>query len=424
MTDDLVKAIREHPRGAELATVIWTLVKSAADERQRRLGDGLEELMREHDLGNGAERGIIEGVDVLEVMARAPTGDGTTAFGPDEAVLISALAAVGVAADRRRALSDPARLAASLAWLGANTALDVLGHVDATLGADADALWSALVCFVRDGGPGRRRGEALYVLASIPSARASSAETAVILAKIGVGDAALGKLADRLATGRGEASRDRGADGGDEELDDDGGHGDDDGARDRASAGAPRVTIEGVLVPAPLGPVRLVLEALTGVLILRALGRAFAGIFMRRRYSGAVTVERRGLAIHSVLELFGRTVLVRDVVIPFDNIARAAREARYPRLPLYVGMLALGVGTYVGATLVIDGGRVGSPTLIGIGAVVFSVGLALDLVLVALWPNRGRHRLVFVPRRGSSYALVVRDEREATELLRAIALRA
>ena len=53
-----------------------------------------------------------------------------------------------------------------------------------------------------------------------------------------------------------------------------------------------------------------------------------------------------------------------------------------------------------------SGVRAGSPELLGMGALLVAIGIALDFALVNAAPSaRGRCRLVVIPRKGTAVAL-------------------
>ena len=111
-------------------------------------------------------------------------------------------------------------------------------------------------------------------------------------------------------------------------------------------------------------------------------------------------------------------------MIPFANLAVLARQTRFPRLGLYAGLVSLAVGTFFGVSLMGDGAWARSPSLFAVGALVFGVGVALDLLLSRLGANHdGRHQLLIVPRRGARVAVRVTDPRLAEEVLRAVSER-
>jgi hypothetical protein len=178
--------------------------------------------------------------------------------------------------------------------------------------------------------------------------------------------------------------------------------------------------IAGELVPAPLGAVALVLQAVTGILLLRYLGRFFARLLGCKRPT-KVTVAKDRVTVATELTMLGKTLRRREHVIPVAALVRAVREVRYPKLSLYAGLIALSLGTYFGASLATDGLRVGSPSLLGVGAAIIGLGLVLDLVFAKLVPaGKGSHHLVFVPRRGRTLALTVADAEAADRALRAL----
>ena len=85
-------SIANHPHRTSLATVVRTLALTAADERRSRLGDGLEELVKEHRLGDA--NGRVGDVDVLAVLRTLDAGKGPS---PKESAMLSRLLAYGVA---------------------------------------------------------------------------------------------------------------------------------------------------------------------------------------------------------------------------------------------------------------------------------------------------------------------------------------
>jgi hypothetical protein len=118
------------------------------------------------------------------------------------------------------------------------------------------------------------------------------------------------------------------------------------------------------------------------------------------------------------VELLGRTLRDRDVVVPRAALARATREVRYPRLALYLGLLSLALGSYLGLAAFADGVRAASPSLLLWGIAIIGVGLGLDFVLYSLAPGmRGRCRLVVVPRDGRALCVAGVDTARADAFL-------
>jgi hypothetical protein len=104
--------------------------------------------------------------------------------------------------------------------------------------------------------------------------------------------------------------------------------------------------------------------------------------------------------------LLGRTIREREFVLPREGIATATREVRFPSLGLYAGLLALALGSWVGAGVFTDGIRAASPSLLGTGLAVLLAGVLLDFVLATLVPgSRGRCRVLLRPRRGPTMCI-------------------
>jgi hypothetical protein len=165
-------------------------------------------------------------------------------------------------------------------------------------------------------------------------------------------------------------------------------------------------SLAGELVPPPHGPIALTLLAITGILALTHIARLLGRLVLRYRSPAELRVSSKGVTIVSKSELLGRTLREREHHIPIEALSRATREVRYPRLPMYAGLLALGIGSYVGVSLFVDGARAGSPELLGMGAIFVVVGIALDYVLGTLASSaRGRCRVVIVPRKGRAFAV-------------------
>lgn len=166
--------------------------------------------------------------------------------------------------------------------------------------------------------------------------------------------------------------------------------------------------IRGDLAPTPRHPVVIALLALTGVLFvirgLRALGR----LVLLRRTPTSVSLSERGLELFARKEILGRVLSERRMIVPIEEIRSVEREVRFPRLGLYVGLLALALGSLVGTQLFIDGLRVAglSFPLIGIGLALVALGIVLDLFLTGSGDTlRGRCRLVVTTHRGKGWAV-------------------
>ncbi|HMY20733.1 MAG TPA: hypothetical protein PKA58_30625, partial [Polyangium sp.] len=171
-------------------------------------------------------------------------------------------------------------------------------------------------------------------------------------------------------------------------------------------------------IAAPRGPVALVLMAITGLLLLIPAARWFGRIFLRYRAPAELRLSGTSLTVTSKTELLGRTVREREVVVPLDQLTSIARDIRYPRLALYAGLFALALGSYIGMALFVDGARAGSPDLLGMGALIVAVGVALDFVLANVVPvGKGRCRVLITPNKGAALAMGEVDPKHADALL-------
>jgi hypothetical protein len=165
-----------------------------------------------------------------------------------------------------------------------------------------------------------------------------------------------------------------------------------------------------------------VVWAVSGLLLVRACLRLVGRLVLGLRRPAELTVSPDGVTVTSKTLLLGRTVRRAEVVVPATQLARAEREVRYPRLPIYAGLLALCAGSYLGISLFVDGARAGSPSLLGLGVLLIGVGVLVDLVLSVLLPARGgRMRLVLTPRKGKRLALLTTDEAAASASLQRLA---
>jgi len=179
----------------------------------------------------------------------------------------------------------------------------------------------------------------------------------------------------------------------------------------------------GEWTPSPRSSFAAVLLALSGVSFLLHVARITGRVALAYRRPAEVRLTGDGgLRVTWRVELLGRTLSERDVVVPASGLARATREVRYPRLKLYAALLALVTGTYVGMRALVDGFRAASPSLILGGLFVIALGLALDLALTSITPGaRGRCRVLFVPRVGRALCVGAVDIGSADMLLTRLA---
>jgi len=364
-----------HPRGDDLARLVHTAAFAAADERRPSLSDGLSELAERASLKpEDAETSFGNALRALE----RGTSEGA---GSAARVLLATLLARGVALSPPTGPEAEARVAEALVWLATFTSVDALMALDAALGERADGLWRAVADLVRraDTGALPELGRAGAIIAA--SALRASASPAARAEAATLAEDARDPIVRALL-------RDAPAGAG------------------RALDSAESARFAGELVPAPRGVVPLLLMAVTGILLVLRLGRLLGRLLLRYRRPAELQVTARGLTIRSRTEMFGRTLKERETHIPIEALLRASREVRYPRLGLYAGLVSLGIGTYIGVSLFVDGARAGSPELLGLGALVLAIGAALDFAFSHLGASgRGRCRVVIVPRKGPAVAV-------------------
>jgi hypothetical protein len=160
-------------------------------------------------------------------------------------------------------------------------------------------------------------------------------------------------------------------------------------------------TFEGELGAPPRGPLATAILALTGILLVMELGRIIGRFVLVVRRPVEVQLTNSSFELRGKTLMLGRILREHSTVLPLDGLVRATREIRYPSLPVYAGLLALALGSYLGVGLAVDGVRAASPSMLATGLLIALLGLALDFILSSLVPGvRGRARVLLVPRRG------------------------
>lgn len=364
-------AISDHPRGDDLARLVHTLAFAAFDERRPVLSDGLGEAM---------DRTGLAAAD-LDTKAGHVGGalEAGPAAKPPSRALLGALLARGVALSPPEGAEAETRVAEALAWLGAHSGADALPYLDAALGGKTDGFWRAIGDVIEraDDGALAFIGRPGAIVAAAGLAQSTN-PTTIAIARSLVGrvkDPALGGL---LGGGGGSASFDG--------------------------------SLRGEVAPGPHDAVTLTFFALTGILFVARAARLAGRFIVRYRAPAELKIEDTGVTVKTRTELLGRTLRERETHIPKDALILVRREVRYPRLPLYAGLFALALGSYLGVSVFVDGVRAGSPDLLGLGALFFAIGVALDFALTHLIPaTRGRCRVLLVPRKGRVVALTDLD---------------
>jgi hypothetical protein len=178
--------------------------------------------------------------------------------------------------------------------------------------------------------------------------------------------------------------------------------------------------LSGELATPPSSIAVAILLVVTGVSLVRGALRLAGRVAFAYRKPAELRLSDRGVEISHRTELLGRVLKDAETVIPLANVASISREVRYARLGLYAGLLALVIGTYIGAGLLIDGARVpgGSPSLLGFGLVAIALGIVLDYAFAVLWDVvRRTCRLVVVPQRGRAVCIQGLDPGETDKVL-------
>lgn len=186
-----------------------------------------------------------------------------------------------------------------------------------------------------------------------------------------------------------------------------------------AGPDAPSRPLLGEMAQAPRSPLLTTALALTGVLLVTHAARLFGRIALAYKTPAEVALaEDGGVRVRWRVELLGRTLRDRDVLVPRAALGRAAREVRFSGLALYAGLLALVLGTYVGVAAFVDGVRAASPALLAVGLAIIALGLSLDFVFSCVVPAaRGRCRVLLVPRTGRPLCIGDVDQARADDML-------
>lgn len=386
-------AITEHPRGDDLARLVHTLAFAAFDERRPALSEGL---------GEGMDR---LGLAPADMETRAGHVGGALEAGlasrAEGRALLGALLARGVALSPPDGLSGELHVAEALVWLGTFAGADALPFLDAAWPGRADAFWRAIADVIEradDGGlPAIGRAGAIVAASGLAQSTSAAAASITRALAAKVKDVAVRGLLSGPAAS----------------------------APSGASPGAPAPvlppdgSLAGEMAPGPHGPVAFTLLAVTGLLFVARAARLAGRFIIRYRAPAELRVEENGVTVKHRTELLGRTVRERETHIPRGSLLLVRREIRYPRLPLYAGLFALALGSYFGISVFVDGVRAGSPDLLGLGALFFAIGVALDFALGHLLPaTRGRCRILLVPRKGRAVAVTDLDPALADAALR------
>ena len=378
-------ALSRHPRASDLATITQSVMTAAS---QVKRGDSRPNHVAKlaAELRLSREESATDFGNALDVLERGPEDEAQRA-------LTCALAGHAIALYPPKDHDDHARLAGELLWLATHTPFDATGLIDRALGDDAAGLWEAIAERVRRIDQGELgalgRGEAFVGGAALANSRAPSASRRAAALTSEVRDP---KLARVLGSSR---------------------------------RGEPLEVVVGEMRPPPRGPIATTVLAVTGLLLVIQAARLFGKLALAYKKPAqvvALEADDAGVRVRWRVELLGRTLRDRDVVVPRAALARASREVRYPSLALYVGLVSLALGSYVGASAFVDGVRAASPSLLVCGIVVALLGAGLDFALSSLLPgSQGRCSLLLVPRDGAPFCVGGVDRRVADAILARLA---
>jgi hypothetical protein len=319
-------------------------------ESRRAAPDRSAAEARAKDLGLDREACATAFGNALDVLLRGPEDDA-------EARLAGALAA------HVAALSDPSdehasKLADLLVWLSAHTPFDALLWVDSLPASKRP--WRAIA----DATKTLDRAERLVVLAALARSKDDIARRAA------------SQASDPLLEGVARAA---------------------DGST---------LSFSGRVVRAPRRAWATILLGMTGLLFVIGAVRLIARFVLSYRTPATVEVGRDAVTVRYKVELLGRTLFDRQVVVPREGLVHAVREVRYPRLHLYTGLVMLAIGTWLGMSLVVDGVRAWSSSLLGVGLLLVVAGIGIDFLLASIIPSaRGKCRVILRPRRGAALAI-------------------
>jgi len=353
--------VSRHPRFADLVSLargvairavaakalVWLPLADSAPEAERGT---LKEADAATDFGNA-----------WSVLERGPKTS-------HERALARALWGHAVAEAQPGSAERENDLAAAVSWLAANTPFDATLLLDRALGDAADRFWPALAERLQriDAGeiPTTGRAEPVAIALAFRASHSTVAEKERAGLAARITDPVIRELL----------------------------------AEDVAAA---EITLRGEIAQAPRSPAVTVLLALTGLLLIAAVGRLTLRLVFAWRRPAELTVTSTTVRVHSRVQIMGRTLHDRDVVIPRAGLVRALREVRYSQLSFYAGLSALLLGSLIGIHVFVDGVRSASPSLLLVGMAVVAAGVALDFALGALAPGvTGRCRIVLVPRDG------------------------
>jgi hypothetical protein len=381
---DAFEALGKHPRLSDLVALAKPVIAAMADARRSEWPKDGDVRARAEEAKLDADDAKTDYGDAIAVLERGPEDDA-------ERNLACALFAHVLAESPPKEREEEDKVAGDILWLATSTPFDATRLLDRALGDQASDLWDGIADRVRriDGhkpAAGLGRGEALLGCAALALSKSSAAEKLALSLSKDLKDPALVRVVMPAAASKPAETR-----------------------------------IDGEMAMAPRGPIATTALALTGLLFVMHAARILAKLALAYKSPARVTLSRESVRIESHIELLGRTLKQRNVVIGREGLVRAAREVRYPRAAFYAGLLALAVGSYIGVSTFVDGARSASPSLLLTGLLIVAAGIALDFMLGSIRPGaQGMCRVVFVPRKGPAICVGAVDIERADLALASI----
>jgi hypothetical protein len=123
-----------------------------------------------------------------------------------------------------------------------------------------------------------------------------------------------------------------------------------------------------------------IFQALTLLTLFSALARAMGRYTLGYRHRFRLFVRGREIVLEREHVTLGRVVRSARTVLPLDRLQEITLERRGEPPAFTAGLVALGLGTFVGSRVISEGvlASGGAPWLLGVGALLVLTGLLLD----------------------------------------------
>ena len=374
------EALARAPRLADLVALTNRVVGDAARARTADWSFGAQVAIAAEEAKLAHSDAETRFGNALDVLSNGGDTEAARSLG-------GALWAHAVAESTRKRTEDEDQLVDDILWLATHTAFDATPLLDRALGEEAADLWNAMAGRVRQIARGRGgvlgRGEAIIACAALGASTSERAKTLCADLAKELKDPVLLRV---LPTAR--------------------------------VAAPAEVRFEGELLPAPRGAFATTVLACTGLLFAIHAIRFIGRVALAYRKPAEVSMTDAGVRVKSRTEVLGRVVREREQVIVRAGLVRVIREVRFPRAAFYGGLLALAIGSWIGVRAFVDGVRAASPSLLLVGLVIVTLGIAADFVLGSVVPgSRGKVRVLFVPKSGATLCIGNVDARRADDAL-------